>query len=867
MRALFSSVLAGLLFISATGVRAQVPGFAAGAGSDAGSGEVGVVEGGARPTVDITASPTGTKIETFTVTFRFSQSVTDFEIGDITVDPGRTVSDVTGSGRTYRVDIRPNSDFEGVVTVTVRANAAENNDGEGNHAKTEEFDVDTRVPELDDAIVDENELVLTYDEDLDESSEPDPDDYEVSVDGRNVMLFTVSVEEREVTLILRDPVSKGDIVRLDYGPGNDPIQDLAGNEAELLARESVTNNTLTADDLPSAPTDLDATADGRTRIDLEWDEPSDDGGSRITGYRIEVSDTGDDGDWSDLKRDTDDDETKYTHTGLDPDTRQYYRVAAINRDGVGPWSDPANATTEVGVPSEPRNLRAVESGSSRINLSWSAPIDDGGSGVTGYKIEVSSNGGRTWSVEEDDTRSSSTTYAHTGLESGTTWHYRVSAINSEGTGEPSNVASETTEIGPPRAPSSLSAVASGESQIRLSWAPPSDDGGARITGYRIDVSTSGGALWTVLNGNTGSISTAYTHTNLPPGSRRSYRVAAINSQGRGAYSNTASATTRAVVPDAPTNLTATASGQTQVNLSWRAPLMDGGARITGYRVEWSATGGTPWNVLRSRHTSTTYTHRGLSPATTRHYRVSATNSVGTGEASNVATATTDATVPSAPVRLSARANGQNQIDLTWTAPSNDGGARVTGYRIESSPNGSSWTPLRSNTGSNATSYSHTGLAPATKRYYRVYAINIAGRSPASNVANATTDATVPAAPTNLSANASGTSQIDLSWRAPSFNGGSRITGYRIEVADSGNGPWSALVANTLSASTSYSHTGLAPATHPLLPGVCDQCGGVGHGVRGGQRHHRCHGSGRTHEPHRHGDRAHADRSGLDGAGV
>ncbi len=545
---------------------------------------------------------------------------------------------------------------------------------------------------------------------------------------------------------------------------------------------------------------------------MDWDAPSDDGGSRITGYRIAVSNTGD-GNWSDLESDTDDTKTSYTHTGIEPGTRQYYRVAAINREGdEGPWSDVANATTEGGVPGVPRNLTAVESGSARINLSWSAPTSDGGSRITGYKIEVSSNSGRSWTVRVSDTRSSSTTYAHRGLESGTTWHYRVSAINSEGPGEPSNVASATTDIGVPRAPTSLSAVASGESQIRLSWAPPSDDGGARIVGYRIDVSTTGGSSWTVLSGNTGSISTSYTHSNLPPGSRRSYRVAAINSQGRGAYSNTATATTRAAVPDAPTNLTATASGRTQVNLSWRGPLVDGGARITGYRVEVSLTGGSPWTVLASRATSTTYTHRGLSPASTRHYRVSATNSVGTGDASNVATATTDATVPSAPVRLSARANGQNQIDLTWTAPSSDGGAPITGYRIESSPNGSTWTPLRSNTGSNATSFSHTGLAPATKRYYRVYGINMAGRSPASNVANATTDATVPAAPTNLSANASGTSQIDLSWRAPSFDGGSRVTGYRIEFAESGNGPWSALVANTLSGSTSHSDTGLAPAT-------------------------------------------------------
>ena len=48
---------------------------------------------------------------------------------------------------------------------------------------TETFQVDTKAPELDDATVDEDELVLTYDEDLDESSEPDPRDFEVT--GRN----------------------------------------------------------------------------------------------------------------------------------------------------------------------------------------------------------------------------------------------------------------------------------------------------------------------------------------------------------------------------------------------------------------------------------------------------------------------------------------------------------------------------------------------------------------------------------------------------------------------------------------------------------------------------------------------------------
>ena len=50
-------------------------------------------------------------------------------------------------------------------------------------------------------------------------------------------------------------------------------------------------------------------------------------------------------------------------------------------------------------------------------------------------------------------------------------------------------------------------------------------------------------------------------------------------------------------------------------------------------------------------------------------------------------------------------HGQTQIDLSWTAPSINGGAAITGYRIEASTNGSTWSDLVADTGSTTTSYS------------------------------------------------------------------------------------------------------------------------------------------------------------------
>ena len=122
------------------------------------------------------------------------------------------------------------------------------------------------------------------------------------------------------------------------------------------------------------------------------------------------------------------------------------------QDAAG--NDAASFTTGLGgvpgvinAPSAPTSLTATASGTSRIDLSWNAPSYNGGKAITGYKIEISSDGGTTWTDHVFETRSTATTYAHIGLAAGTTRHYRVSARNSSGgtfTSIPSNVDSATT---------------------------------------------------------------------------------------------------------------------------------------------------------------------------------------------------------------------------------------------------------------------------------------------------------------------------------------------------------------------------------------------------------------------------------------
>ena len=767
---------------------------------------------------------TGDAQEEFRLDIRFSQDVRGFTTRDLEVfgaDPDSDGVEAVGSSkRSYRVTMDTREDYEGPIIITIAADVAENDDGEGNVAASYDFRADTRAPVAVDAEVDGTELTITFSEDLDDGTTPPAGNFDVYVtrdgDRDDERVSRVEVDLAEVILTLARAVRFGDAVELFYDDaGTRALRDEAGNLAPGF--DLPVENSTDEGEAPDPPRGLTAEAGGATVIELDWRAPLDRGSSAIIGYHVEVS--ADEGaTWSTLERDTESTATSYRHTGLAPNTTRHYRVSAINSYDTGDPSNVASATTEERVPNAPRRLTARSRGTSAIELDWTAPSSTGTARVTGYRIEASRTGSGSWVAVETDTESTTTAYTHTGLGPGTTRHYRVAALSSAGRGAWSSVASATTDANPPGAPTGLRAVPSGlggSTQLLLTWTRPSSDGGSAITGYRIEMSPNGATGWTVLVATTGSTATTYLHSGLSPGTTRHYRIAAINGEGAGAYSNVVRGATNAGRPGQPGGLRARADGPRSITITWQVPSSDGGARITGYRVRARSPNDSRWITIRSNtgSTATTFRHTNLQPVTAYRYQVAAINSVGVGAWSTEVGTSTHPDVPSAPVNLTARPVGTSQIDLSWKAPRNNNGAPVLGYRIEaSSDGGRTWRIIRSNTRSTATRYSHRGLQPASTRHYRVSAINAAGLGAASNVARATTEATVPAAPGNLTAAADGTSEIDLAWQAPPTDGGADITGYRIEVSDDRGGTWQNLVPNTRSARTTYSHTGLAPAT-------------------------------------------------------
>ena len=189
----------------------------------------------------------------------------------------------------------------------------------------------------------------------------------------------------------------------------------------------------------------------------------------------------------------------------------------------------------------------------------------------------------------------------------------------------------------------------------------------------------------------------------------------------------------------PTNLTARAVSSSEIDLRWTAPSDLGGLLLTGYKIQRSTDGGSSWSTIVSNtgSTATAYSNTGLAPNTTYTYRVFAVTPLVTSSPSNTASATTasNITAPHPPTGLTATAASSSQINLGWTAPTNNGGSAITGYKIYRSTSSGTETGYV-NLG-NVTSYTNTGVTPGVTYFYKVRAVNSAGVSPFSNEASAT----------------------------------------------------------------------------------------------------------------------------------
>jgi len=245
-----------------------------------------------------------------------------------------------------------------------------------------------------------------------------------------------------------------------------------------------------------------------------------------------------------------------------------------------------------GVAPAPLRIRSAARSDGAVVVAWTPPGDNGGSAITGYRLEVTRDNGANWQPAGTVTAAGA---AVSGIQLGSTASFRVATVNGSGAGPWSVPTTPVLVAMPPSAPGSVVASVNAAGGVSLSWPASANSNGAPIQGYLLLWSTDSGSSWERL-GVVAGTSTVLSH--LPLGKSIRWRVAAINVMGASTSSQASAAVRLGSPPSAISGITGR-GGKGTVRLTWRAPSRTGGASVTNYVVQIRKSGTKRWVTPRS----------------------------------------------------------------------------------------------------------------------------------------------------------------------------------------------------------------------------------------------------------------------------
>ncbi len=491
-----------------------------------------------------------------------------------------------------------------------------------------------------------------------------------------------------------------------------------------------------------------------------------------------------------------------------------------------------------GGASAPASVTVVGTDAGGFLLEWPPVEQVNGLYVTHYEVQRSAS---PWMTLPEDV--TGTMYLDDAPD-GDNPEYRVRAVNAAGVEGPWSEPSSRT----PGVPKDFSAsIATGNTQINLSWSAPDDVTGVTVSGY--DVEYLDGATWTSLASEQSALTYAHTGLTLTPGAVRQYRVRTVGADGGETVRSewaTASVEVEYPKPGVPKSFTASGSSDTQATLTWGAPDGVTHVTVTGFELDFSKDGGNTWNWLPAGQTrtvlsATTLTHphadNTLGADAVRQYRLRTVGTVGSGTEQvtvrsdwEFAVATRDYPTPGAPRNFVASGISQSQVNLSWSPPEAVTGVDITGYDLEFSTDGAMWTSLAQGRTEMKFDHIDDALAAGVIRQYRLRAVGEDSNNAVFRsgwvFASAATEAV--GAPQSLSATAQGSGRIDLSWGLPDF-GATLVTGYRIDYTLASPEQWQT-AEHDHPAGTSprrYEHHGLNPGQRYCYRVAAVHAGGTG----------------------------------------
>ncbi|XP_036007122.1 titin-like [Fundulus heteroclitus] len=486
-----------------------------------------------------------------------------------------------------------------------------------------------------------------------------------------------------------------------------------------------------ARDRCDAPSNLTVTSVTNTSVSLSWDKPNYDGGAKITGYIVERKELPD-GCW--LKCNF----TNLMDTFLDvtelTEGEQYeFRVTAKNAAEC--FSAPSETTGPITVQHdvEPpiinlddkfRQAVVVKAGDllkidaeiyGRPNptVFW---LKNGRNISTKGRVEISATKCHTSLLIRESVRKDS-------------GQYTLTLQNTGGTTSRVVTCKVLDRPGPPAGPLEVSGLSA--EKCTLSWGPPHEDGGAEVLHYIVEKCETSRVSWTLVCDDV--MATTCKITKLLKGNEYLFRVRAVNKYGEGEIleSEPIKAMDPFTIPSAPTDVEVTSATSESMTINWKRPASDGGSRISGYIIEKREKHGVRWvRVNKKPVYDLRVKASGLHQGCEYEFRVFAENAAGLSEPSSpspLASAEDPTFLPSPPAKPAITDSSKSSVTLAWNKPLFDGGAPITGYKVEfRKPTEEDWAVGVQNT--DKTEFTVTGLATGAEYVFTVRSVNKIGMS-------------------------------------------------------------------------------------------------------------------------------------------
>ena len=514
-------------------------------------------------------------------------------------------------------------------------------------------------------------------------------------------------------------------------------------------------------------------------VTLYWKVPDDDGGSDIINYVLEMKEANKKN-WNLVSSTVQ--STKWRVSKLVEGKEYVFRVCAENKMGKSEWLEtvPYVAKLPFDPPQTPEKPTVTDVTRKSMKIKWNEP-QDGGSTIVGYWLEKKDSSSSRWNKACRELVRKTEFQLSAGLIEGTTYQFRVCAVNDAGSGKfssPSDYYVCEDPVSVPSPPQKTRVEDTTKTSVTLEWDKPDSDGGDPKLTYIVEQCLSDGS-WSRCN-DKDIEATSFKVENLLEGVMYSFRIKAFNRGGESKPALVPETAAREMIDLPHIELDATVvSGMTvKAGKKFIIPV-----KVTGRpfpEVMWTKNG----NDVVSERFIVKKTKDGFEAvvkssvrADWGDYKIAAKNSSGT---KSVTCHVNVHDVPGLVKDFKCASVSKSTITLKWHAPDDTGGLPVKCYHVEKRDMSMrAWLGLGT---TDKFSKDVTNILENSTYSFRICAENEIGKSDFVETLPVLCQdpIVVPDCPENIRIDSVKDTNITLKWNQPRFDGGSKVSGYNVE---------------------------------------------------------------------------------------